>query len=160
LARQRAASDTETAAGQPAASIRLNGQNIRLARRTSAKLYLWSGQFPVTNLDAVSDRDRHGAVRREVRTSTRPVRRYQPRHDRIRGGLCETEGLRPGDGAGTIDLGDDRHAAAVQSARGAERKRDAAAAVQSTCDWGEPLGSRYDPRRADQNGRHHRAVRL
>lgn len=55
LARQRAASDTETAAGQPAASIRLNGQNIRLARRTSAKLYLWSGQFPVTNLDAVSD---------------------------------------------------------------------------------------------------------
>jgi hypothetical protein len=33
----------------------LNGQNIRLARRPSAKLYLWTGQLPVTSLDAVSD---------------------------------------------------------------------------------------------------------
>ena len=55
LARERSASDTETVGGQPAVSIRMNGKDVRLARRTSAKLYLWSGQLPVTSLDAVSD---------------------------------------------------------------------------------------------------------
>jgi hypothetical protein len=55
LARQRLDSDTETVVGQPAVSIRVNGQDVRLARAMSAKLYLWSGQFAVTTLDAVSD---------------------------------------------------------------------------------------------------------
>jgi hypothetical protein len=55
FARQRLASDTEVVVGQPAVSIRVNGQNIRLARTTSAKLYLWSGQLPLTTLDAISD---------------------------------------------------------------------------------------------------------
>jgi hypothetical protein len=60
LARQRLDSETETVVGQPAVSIRVNGQDIRLARATSAKLtsaklYLWSGQLAVTTLDAVSD---------------------------------------------------------------------------------------------------------
>lgn len=55
LARERQDSDTETVVGKPAVSIHMNGKDVRLARRTSAKLYLWSGQFPVTALDAVSD---------------------------------------------------------------------------------------------------------
>jgi hypothetical protein len=55
LARERQDSDAETVVGQPAVSIRVNGKDVRLARRTSAKLYLWSGQLPVTTLDAVSD---------------------------------------------------------------------------------------------------------
>lgn len=55
LARERLASDTEAVVGQPAVSIRVNGRDVRLARRTSVKLYLWSGQLPVTALEAVSD---------------------------------------------------------------------------------------------------------
>ena len=55
LARERLASDTETVVGQPTVSIRMNGKDVRLARRTSAHLYLWSGQLPVTALDADSD---------------------------------------------------------------------------------------------------------
>jgi hypothetical protein len=55
LARQRLDSDTETVVGQPAVSVRVNGHDIRLARATSAKLYLWSGQFPLTILEAASD---------------------------------------------------------------------------------------------------------
>jgi len=55
LARQRPAADTEAVVGQPAVSIRVNGQDIRLARAASAKLYLWSGRLPLTTLDAISD---------------------------------------------------------------------------------------------------------
>lgn len=55
LARLRLASDTETVVGQPAASIRVNGQDIRLARLTSAKLYLWGGRLSLTSLEAASD---------------------------------------------------------------------------------------------------------
>jgi hypothetical protein len=55
IARQRQASDTETIVGRPAVIIRVNGKDIRLARARSAKLYLWSGQLAVTNLEAISD---------------------------------------------------------------------------------------------------------
>lgn len=55
LARERLPSDAEAAVRQPAVSIRVNGHGVRLARRTTAKLYLWSGQLPLATLEAVSD---------------------------------------------------------------------------------------------------------
>ncbi len=55
LARQRLANDTEAVVGQPAVNIRMNGHDIRLARATSAKLYLWGGQLPLPTFEAVSD---------------------------------------------------------------------------------------------------------
>ena len=55
LARQRLASETETVIGQPAVSIRMNGRDIRLARVTTAKFYLWRGDLALTTLEAASD---------------------------------------------------------------------------------------------------------
>jgi hypothetical protein len=55
LARRRLASDTESVVGQPDARIRVNGQDIRLTRLTSAKLYLWGGQLSLKTLEATSD---------------------------------------------------------------------------------------------------------
>ena len=39
---------------QPAVTIRVNGQDIRLARLTSAKLYLWGGRLSLKTLEATS----------------------------------------------------------------------------------------------------------
>ena len=55
LARQRLPANTEIVVGRPLISIRVNGREIHLARRTSAKLYLWSGQLPLAQLETVSD---------------------------------------------------------------------------------------------------------
>jgi hypothetical protein len=55
FAREHLSSDNETVAGQPTVSISVNGQDIRLARTTSAKLYQWRGQLPFKTLEAVSD---------------------------------------------------------------------------------------------------------
>lgn len=55
LGRERLASETETAVGQPTVSIRVNEQDIRLARATSAKFYVWSGRFALTTLEAAAD---------------------------------------------------------------------------------------------------------
>lgn len=55
LARQRLASDTETVVGPSAVSIRVNERDIRLARVTSAKIYLWGGRLALTALATASD---------------------------------------------------------------------------------------------------------
>lgn len=55
LARERQPADTDSVVGQPAASIRMDALELRLARRTSAKLYLWSGQLPLAAFEAVSE---------------------------------------------------------------------------------------------------------
>jgi hypothetical protein len=55
LARQRLDSDTETVVGPPAVSIRINDRDIRLARVTSDKIYLWGGRLALTTLAAASD---------------------------------------------------------------------------------------------------------
>ncbi len=55
LARQRLPSDTETVVGPPAVSIRVNARDIRLARVTSAKIYLWGSRLALTALAAASD---------------------------------------------------------------------------------------------------------
>ncbi len=53
--RERLSSDTATGAFQPDTSISVNGQEIRLARAISLKLYERTGQLPLKTLDAVSD---------------------------------------------------------------------------------------------------------
>ena len=55
LVRQRPASAAEAVVGQPAVSIRVNGRDIRLTRLTSAKFYVWRGQFALTTIEAASD---------------------------------------------------------------------------------------------------------
>jgi len=55
LVRQRPAAAAEAVVGQPAVSISVNGRDIRLTRLTSAKFYLWRGQFALTTLEAASD---------------------------------------------------------------------------------------------------------
>jgi hypothetical protein len=57
LARQRLASETAAVVGTPAASIHVNGQDIRLVRATSDKFYLWRGQVSLKTLVAASAED-------------------------------------------------------------------------------------------------------
>lgn len=55
FARERLSSDTETVIGPPAISLRVNGQDIRLDRKTRAKIYLWSTPLQFKALEGVSD---------------------------------------------------------------------------------------------------------
>lgn len=55
FARERLNSDMENIAGQPTASISINGQDIRLGRAISAKFYQRSGLVFFKTLEAISD---------------------------------------------------------------------------------------------------------
>jgi hypothetical protein len=55
FARERLSSDTEIVIGPPTISLRVTGQDIRLDRKTSAKIYLWSTPLQFKTFEAVSD---------------------------------------------------------------------------------------------------------